>query len=173
MSISDEITIRQIRMADAKSFLALCLNLDHETKFMMLEPGERDMSRRDQKKQIEQILKSRNSNLFVAVRESEMVGYIMGLGGEYQRNFHKMHIITGILKDYSGQGLGKRLFKELETWAERNRITRLEMTVMTHNQNAIGLYEKMGFVREGEIRNSVRIDGAFVNEFLMAKIIDS
>ncbi len=35
------ITIRPIEEADAQAFLHLCTTLDHETTFMMLEPGER------------------------------------------------------------------------------------------------------------------------------------
>ena len=37
-------TIRDITAGDAAAFLDLCLALDHETAYMMYEPGERGLA---------------------------------------------------------------------------------------------------------------------------------
>jgi RimJ/RimL family protein N-acetyltransferase len=60
----------------------------------------------------------------------------------------------------------------MEDWARRVGLHRLELTVMPHNERAIALYQKRGFSIEGEISHSLYIDGEYVDEFLMAKIVD-
>ena len=57
--------IRQIKVQDAENFLSLCKKLDEETKFMLYEPGERDITVDAQRKQIEAVLKAENQNIFI------------------------------------------------------------------------------------------------------------
>ena len=58
----------------------------------------------------------------------------------------------------------------LEAWADEHEITRLELTVMAHNERAQRLYLSRGFEIEGTKRNSMRVDGAYVDELYMAKV---
>lgn len=46
------------------------------------------------------------------------------------------------------------------------------LTVMTHNSRAIALYKKMGFTIEGLKKHSMKVDGRYVDEYLMAKIYE-
>ena len=43
---------------------------------------------------------------------------------------------------------------------------------MTHNHRAIARYQKMGFVIEGLHRDALLVDGRYVDEFTMAKLLD-
>ena len=165
------IKIREISEQDATQFLALSKQLDEETQFMLLEPGERLTTAKGQKKLIRQILTLNNRTIFVAETGERLVGYIAGLGGNYHRNQHKADVVIGILHAYCGQGLGTRLFLALEEWARARGLHRLELTVMAHNERAIGLYRKMGFVKEGVSVDSLRVDGRYVDELDMAKIL--
>jgi RimJ/RimL family protein N-acetyltransferase len=165
------ITIRQIRVEDAEAFLALCNQLDRETPFMMLEPGERDYTVEEQAERIRRLLEKGNSRLLVADVGDRLVGYVMGVSGTYRRNRHKLHIILGVLREYHRKGIGGSLMKRLEAWAFGQGITRLELTVMAGNRAALALYRRLGFAREGVIRNSLRVDGRYVDEYLMARLI--
>ena len=64
-----------------------------------------------------------------------------------------------------------RLFQEAEVWAQTKNISRLELSVMTHNLPAIALYQKAGFRTEGTRRRSLYVDDAYVDEYWMAKLI--
>lgn len=165
------ISIRKIRETDAKSFLELCRKLDDETEFMMLEPGERQISVEEQIQHIKQILQRDNQIILVAESENELVGYLAAYGGDFQRNRHSAHIIVGILQDFTGQGIGKTFFSELERWAKLNSIYRLELTVMSHNERAVNLYRKMGFEIEGVKKDSLLVNEEFVDEYYMAKLL--
>ncbi|MDF2989467.1 MAG: family N-acetyltransferase [Eubacterium sp.] len=153
----------------AEDFLKLLKTLDCESKFMMLEPFERTITA----EQLAERLDSDDQNgiYFGARVNSELIGFISASRGNYKRIRHGAYIVIGILKNYSGQGIGKSLFEKIDEWSLLNSITRLELTVMTHNFRAIRLYEKMGFVREGIKYRSMVVDGQYVDEYYMAKLI--
>lgn len=165
------IAIRKIRKTDAESFLELCRKLDEETQFMMLEAGERQTSIEEQAQHIKQILQRSNQTIFVAEADNKLTGYLAAYGGDFKRNQHCAHIIVGILQAFSGRGIGKKLFSELEKWAKQNGVHRLELTVMRHNERAINLYQKMGFEIEGTKRDSLLVNQKYVDEFYMAKLL--
>lgn len=93
------------------------------------------------------------------------------MGGGFQRNRHSAYIVTGILQQYAGQGLGTQFFKALDEWAAAHKLHRLELTVMSHNERAVHLYQKMGFVIEGVKKDSLLVNGRHVDEYYMAKIL--
>ncbi|MNC75722.1 putative acetyltransferase YhhY [compost metagenome] len=79
--------------------------------------------------------------------------------------------MTGICTGYRNKGIGTKFFNELDKWAEQNKISRLELTVMCHNETAVGLYEKKGFRKEGIKKNSMLVNGSYVDEYYMAKLL--
>jgi RimJ/RimL family protein N-acetyltransferase len=114
-----------------------------------------------------------NQTVFVAEKDGQLVGYLTAYGGRYKRNRHNAYIITGVLRSFTSQGIGSSLFEELERWGRKNKILRLELTVMAHNEAAIALYRKMGFEIEGKKQHSLFINGSYVDEYCMAKLLPS
>ncbi len=161
--------IRSIKITDAKKFLSLLKKLDVETKNMMFQPGERNTSIDEMKKTIEEVSSS-DSLILVAEEDNEIIGYISVERGFAKRIKHNGYIVIGVLESHWGKGIGTKLFGKAEKWAKKNNITRLELTVMTHNKNGIKLYEKMGFQKEGMKVRSLLIDGKYIDEYYMSKI---
>ena len=60
----------------------------------------------------------------------------------------------------------------LDEWAGENGIVRLELTVECVNTGAKLLYEKHGFKVEGIRPKSMKVNGRFVDEYYMGKILD-
>ena len=60
----------------------------------------------------------------------------------------------------------------LDEWAGKNGIVRLELTVECVNTGAKLLYEKHGFKVEGIRPKSMKVNGRFVDEYYMGKILD-
>lgn len=59
-----------------------------------------------------------------------------------------------------GKGLGEQATREvLKKAFEEWKLERVYLNVLSENLRAISLYEKMGFVFEGEFRNHLKIDG--------------
>lgn len=162
--------IRPIEVRDAEKFLALSKEIDG-SGFMLFEPGERKTTVEQQKKSIKHILSEQNSNIFVAEVEDRLVGYITVLGGNVQRNRHRAYLVLGVHEDYQGQGVATKLFNNVFDWAKEVGITRLELTVIKNNTKAFNLYKKMGFVIEGEKVHSLKINGEYVNEYYLYKLL--
>jgi RimJ/RimL family protein N-acetyltransferase len=162
------LTIRPLTPDDAAAFLALCLQLDAETPFMLLEPGERRTTVAEQRSQIVQMAAA-GSITFVAERDDQLVGYVAAERGMYRRNRHSAYVVVGILHAFTGQGIGARLFAAVDQWARAENVHRLELTVMIHNHRAVRLYEKMGFRVEGIRQHAIRKNNVYVDEYAMAK----
>src|SRR5437660_3554008 len=164
--------IRTIREDNAEQFLSLCKQLDMETQFMLLEPGERKTTLEEQRTQIEILLRQENQTIFVAEQDNQLVGYLAASGGMFKRSRHSAYLVIGILQAFTGHGIGTQLFQRLEEWTKQQHIHRLELTVMTHNTAGIALYKKQGFAIEGTKRHSLLINGQYVDEFYMSKLLD-
>lgn len=161
---------RKLSKIDAERFWKMLNQLDYETKYMMYEPGERSRNIAE----IEIIIQNAADGkdfLLVAEADDKIVGYIQAQRGDFKRISHSAYIVVGILKDYRGNGIGREFFKQLDSWAEKAKITRLELTVICENEVAKNLYKRNGFEIEGIKRNSILADGKYFDEFYMAKII--
>ncbi|MBT2759105.1 GNAT family N-acetyltransferase [Mesobacillus foraminis] len=162
--------IREIKQGEAAALVELIMEVEKQSKYMLLEPGERTSGARELESRIIEMKKVGNSTVFVAEEGNELIGYLMAIGGTAKRNKHSVYLVTGILDEYRGRGIGTELFKQLEEWRRGTEIERLELTVVTLNEAGIRLYKKMGFVIEGTKRKSLCINGEFVDEYYMSKI---
>ncbi len=168
----DALRIRKVELDDAAPVLALRHRLDAESRFMMLEPGERTADIVDQRSEIAAIAAQANSTVLLAeTADGRLAGYLSAEGGAFRRNRHVAYIVIGVLQEFAGHGVGTALFHALESWAATHGIHRLELTVMAHNERAIRLYRRVGFVEEGVRRDAVLVDGAFIDELMMAKLL--
>ncbi|AZU60665.1 GNAT family N-acetyltransferase [Neobacillus mesonae] len=163
--------IRKVDISDAENLVNLILQVEKESEYMLMEPGERQLTVEQQAQRIKSFQKSHNSTIFVAEKESQLVGYLFAVGGSAKRTAHSVYLVIGILKDFRGLGIGTSLFQQLERWAVAHSIHRLELTVVTRNEAGIALYKKMGFEIEGKKQNSLLINSEFVDEYYMAKLI--
>jgi RimJ/RimL family protein N-acetyltransferase len=161
---------RQAVAGDADGLLALKKDLDHQTSFMLLEPGERSERHEDIAADLDSIAGT-NCVVIVAETGRQLVGYVEARGGRFRRNQITAHVVIGVHAAASRRGIGTGLLKELEFWAAAHAVHRLELTVMAHNQRARKLYERMGFAVEGRRRECLLIDGHLIDELYMAKLL--
>ena len=94
------------------------------------------------------------------------------MGGELQRNRYTATVGVGVLQEHTGKKLGRTLMEGLEHFAYHAGIHRLELTVMSHNARALRLYEKMQYRVEGMRRESLHVNGSYVDEFSMSKLLN-
>lgn len=163
--------IRTAGPADAAALMRLKQQLDEETSFMLLEPGERDPSVPALAAHLEDVAASANSVVLVAEAGRELAGYLELIGGKARRNRATTHLVIGVLARARGRGVGSGLLAGARRWAAGHGLHRVELTVMAHNTRAIALYERMGFVTEGRARECLLVDGRFVDELQMAMVL--
>jgi RimJ/RimL family protein N-acetyltransferase len=107
----------------------------------------------------------------VAENNGIIVGVLGFIGGGFRKIAHVIEIGLAIGKDFRKSGIGSTLFREAIAWARKKGFHRLELGVLSTNQQAISLYKKFGFQEEGVRKNRYRIEETWVDELLMAKLL--
>lgn len=161
--------IRRSKVQDAGNMLKMLLELDKETLYMLLEPGERNNDITRIETMIKGVIDSGGVQ-FVAIHNNEIIGFLTARREIPRKVRHSAYIVVGIREAHRGRGIGSKLFKELDKWAKANNVTRLELTVMEPNTLAKELYEKNGFKVEGIKKNSIFMDGKYIDEYYMGKV---
>ena len=159
--------VRQATQQDAMKLIEV-MNDAEASGFMLHNPNERQMTTESLGKFITNINAAPKSSLFLAEEQQEILGYLLVKGENLSRTSHRAEIAIGVHSLSRGKGTGTKLFEYVIPWAKQQQLHRLELTVIEHNHQALRLYKKMGFQEEGIKRNSLWIDGQFVNEVYMS-----
>jgi RimJ/RimL family protein N-acetyltransferase len=163
--------IREVTPEDAVSVISLLQRLYSETSFLLYDPGESVPRVEDYAKRISDGRAKESVVLLVAENLDGLIGVISGGRGTAKRNRHSLFLVLGVLQAQWHQGVGRSLLGAMENWALAHGIHRLELTVRMDNARALQLYEKVGFIREGTKHHSLKIEGQFVDELFMSKLI--
>ncbi|MDQ1399139.1 MAG: hypothetical protein QOK20_1071 [Acidimicrobiaceae bacterium] len=74
---------------------------------------------------------------------------------------------------WRGRGVGSALLATAIAWAEQQGLHKLTLQAWPHNAAAIGLYEKFGFVHEGQMRRHYRRrSGELWDAVIMGRVLD-
>lgn len=106
---------------------------------------------------------------FFAVHKSVVVGWCDIKRHETRALWHCGTLGMGVIKDFRGRGIGRKLAEAAISEAFKVGFQKIELTVYGDNEVAIKLYEKLGFEHEGRSRNFANIDGKFLDAVRMAK----
>ena len=163
------ITIRATEHYDYQGFYELYRN--PEVASQTLYPPSRSM--RDWELLLDKI--PNNVHSFVAVIDNDERYQVIGNIGLTVANnpcqAHKGELIIAVHPDFQNQGVGNQLMQTIIDLADNwLNLYRLELTVSTDNGKAIKLYQKFGFVIEGEHQKFAFRNGEFVNAYTMARI---
>ena len=107
----------------------------------------------------------------VAEVDGRAVGHLGILTNRAPRRKHVASFGIGVHPDFQGRGVGKALLAELVHLADNwLNLTRLELSVAADNLRAIKLYERFGFVTEGEARFDIFTAGRYTHSLRMARL---
>ncbi|GAB3071282.1 GNAT family N-acetyltransferase [Salinicoccus sesuvii] len=160
--------IRDLSVEDAACFIELNKKLD-ASGFMLYGPGERQTTIEAQQAAIKKFERDESVKFLVAEDQGKLVAQMAAFKGKLKRKAHSAYLVLGVDEAYRGQGVASELFQEIFGWAQRQSISRLELTVIKTNIPALNLYKKMGFSIEGEKIDSLMIDGQPVDEYYLYK----
>ncbi len=73
--------------------------------------------------------------------------------------------------EHQQKGIGSALMKAVESWSKQHDISRLELSVMEHNNVALHLFTKLGFHQEGIRKNAIKLNNTYINEYSLSKIL--
>ncbi|MBZ5857507.1 GNAT family N-acetyltransferase [Flavihumibacter profundi] len=92
---------------------------------------------------------------------------------QYFRNAHTIYLGgVAIHPDFTGKGYGLQMLQEIIAYAVGKGCRRIELSTGITNEKAIRLYERVGFVKEGVLRNYTwfKNEDRFLDEIMMSWI---
>jgi putative acetyltransferase len=101
----------------------------------------------------------------VAVLNSQIIGEIHASQKGIHIFDHLLSFLTiGVSPDFQGKSVGKQLFRAFLSYIENHRtdIYRVELEARASNLAGVRVYESVGFVLEGRMKNQTRnADGSY------------
>ena len=162
------VQIRPMTMDDLQGFWECVSEVAKERKHLsFVEAPPIEMSR----KWIERLIES-DFPRFVATAGDDIVGWIDVAPLPRKMFSHVGHLGMGLLPDYRGQGVGKRMMEAALARSWEIGLERVELEVYPSNAPAIHLYEKFGFQHEGRRRKAKKLDGVHEDILLMSLLRD-
>jgi len=172
-SVAETITIRTAQPSDGTALMRAVAQIDAETEFLGV-PGQPHPWAAQPEVELRTLNQTGRGVVLLAERErGEIVGYLSAFCGHFARNNGSIFIaVIGLREAWRGQGIGTRLFGEIEAWARLRRSWRLDLRVSSLNERGLALYRKRGFEIEGRIRGGVLRRGAWTDDFWMGKLLE-
>ena len=111
--------------------------------------------------------------MLVAEDDGEIVGYVaVGRATRLESNQHVADIRgLAVAPDHQGRGLGRALVQAALDAARERGARKVTLRLLAPNTAARALYESCGFVVEGVRRDEFFLDGRYVDDVLMARMI--
>ncbi len=107
-----------------------------------------DLGRREARTDLERTL--------VAVSGDDIVGFLSVVESPF--GYGELGMM--VAREWRGRGVGSALLAAAVDWARGRNLHKLALSVFPHNEAAIALYRKFGFVEEGRrIRHMRRASG--------------
>ncbi|WP_342387214.1 GNAT family N-acetyltransferase [Salinicoccus bachuensis] len=162
--------IRPIEMRDIEQFLNLLLTLEANSKDDLYEEQALNISNTESL--LSSVLQNAKRQIFVAIEQERMMGYISLLGNHNEMTAHRANVSLGVLQTDQQNSIGRNLLNAAIHWAEGNRIHRLELSIRDDFEEEIELYTALGFKKEGERIDALFIDGEYRNEIYLYRLIN-
>ena len=109
------------------------------------------------------------SAAFGAFQDSELVGIAGLLIREGRKQGHKGLLVGMYVRPSARKaGVGRRLVETIVEFA-RHRVELIQLSVVSDNEPARRLYERLGFLAYGIERKALKQDGRYYDEVLMAR----
>lgn len=166
-----EVILRNAEVEDAKDLMTYLKVTSSETPFLIREPEETEITLEQEENFIKGVLEDDKSLMLIATIDGEHIGNcsLMGMGG-FKRYAHRCSIAIALYQKYCGSGIGKIMLETILKVATETGYEQAELEVIANNENAIALYEKIGFKKYGIFPDNVKYkDGSYADAMWMAK----
>jgi RimJ/RimL family protein N-acetyltransferase len=159
--------IREAAPADAPALVALARSVASEPEGWLLSSDEWRGAAAE-RRYLRSVRRSRHAAVFVAEAPEGLVGRLSVARDPHPASSHVADLGLMVAATHRRRGIGWALLERTVEWARANGILKLELHVFPHNEAAIALYDRFGFVREGYRSRHYRRGGEYVDAVLMA-----
>ncbi len=168
------LVFRNAETGDAEMLLPYLKRVCGETRFLSREADEcKDLTVEQEKAFVSSHTESDHACLILAELDGEYIGNAsFDTAGGSRRNAHRADIGIALYLDYTGMGVGKKLFSLIMETIKKCGFEAAELTVVEGNDRAIHLYESFGFTETGRIPRANKYDdGTYADDIFMVKAL--
>lgn len=164
------IVVRRAEPRDATDLVDLAREVAAEKEGWLITDGEW-RSASDERRYLRATRRSPHAAVLVAETPERIVGRLSISRDPHPASRHVADVGLMVARGHRRRGAGRALMEAAEAWAREAGITKIELHVFPHNTPAIGLYESLGYEREGIRRRHYRRRGELIDAVLMAKVL--
>jgi RimJ/RimL family protein N-acetyltransferase len=163
-------TLRRLREDDAEQVCRELPKAHAETDFLQYLPGEFDWTPQREREFIREHVGQPRRILLCAECESKILALCGARPAPFRRSAHQAEIGITVFRAYWGIGLGRQMMEFILAWSQAEGLKKLMLRVFEDNTRAIRLYQSLGFLEEGRLRQDVlRADGRYSDSILMGR----
>ncbi|MQR96008.1 GNAT family N-acetyltransferase [Fictibacillus phosphorivorans] len=167
-----KVIIRKATEDDAQNMIEFYNVVGGESDFLSFGANEFKRDLEEYKNYITATSKESNSIILIAEIDSTIIGIATINSPQNERTKHVGTLGIVVSEAYTGIGLGKGLMNELLEWARLNNITKkINLVTNENNVKAIELYRKLGFEKEGLLKNDNFFKGTYHNTVVMGLLL--
>ncbi len=159
--------VRPAQPGDAPALVELAEAVGSEREGWLISDS-RWRSSADERRYLRAVRRHPDAAVFVAEGRDGIVGRLSVARDVHPASRHVADLGLMVAMPARRRGVGWALLEQAVEWARSSGIQKLELHVFPHNEPAIRLYERFGFVREGFRHRHYRRGGEFVDAILMA-----
>lgn len=170
-----KLVFRSAEKEDAEMLLPYLKRVCGETRFLLREADEcKELTIAQEEEFISRYIECERACLVLAELDGEYIGNAsFDVAGGSRRNAHRAEIGIALYLEYTGMGIGKKLFALILETIEKCGFESAELTVVEGNDCAIHIYESFGFVEVGRIPKANKYDdGTYADDIHMVKPLD-
>ena len=161
------VVIRPATPGDAADLVALARAVGNEPEGWLISSSEwRSVA--DERRYLRSLRRSPHAAVYVAEAPEGLVARLSVARDPHPASFHVADLGLMVAATHRRHGIGQALLETTVRWAREVGVTKLELHVFPHNEPALALYRRFGFVEEGYRRRHYRRGNGYVDAILMA-----
>lgn len=164
--------IREIQVKDAAETIEYLKTVMGESNFLYSYPEEITLTVEQEEKMIKNFNESGDILMIIAEFDGRLIASAQISRFKKMKMRHRGNVAVTVLKEFWNLGIGKKMLLCLEDYAKEWGLTQIELDYFSGNKRGQILYEKLGFVKVGEITDAFILkDGTRYNNITMVKSI--
>jgi RimJ/RimL family protein N-acetyltransferase len=168
-SLKDGSTLRisHAEPADAERLVAYASRTATESDFLTFGEGEFGVAVEEEVRFVASLEGGGAGFMLKGAVGHDIVSLAVVMRGKRPRIAHVGELGLSVAKSHWGLGAGRRMCEACIDVARTLGVTKMILDARSDNAVAIGLYERLGFVREGERTRVFRIRGEYFSAVMM------
>lgn len=165
------VVFRNARPEDGEDLVKYLKATSAETPYLIREPDEITVTKEGEESFLKAKMESERELMLIALIDGKHIGNcsLMSIA-PYKRYRHRCDVAIALYKEYCGCGIGSAMLKTVLYVAKETGYEQAELEVVAGNENAIAMYEKLGFKKYGTFPDNMKYsDGSYQDAYWMMK----